>query len=448
MAVDSPSVILFTYPFLFENRYFDTVRSDTDYVDRVDLAQRIDDQRWGKTAENPVWRRLVFRRHELLRHVGDFLNPPPGSAATARAWELDGNALQSPRFLGSGSGSRWVMHCRDRTIPFRIERIQLVLFCTGVGLMVLQIRPDTCEESDWLDLIHYGRFLKGRRSMTLEIARRVSPQSESSPEWIPFFPEFAGGTAEHPDGTGELGDIVHGLLASVWSGWDEQPWWREVFLPDQMMPYVVLYISGKPSSERPAFLYRVHNFFHANQPLHIGDTELHAADGDRLPYAKDQWFLFSLDGGGFVAFDPPDTPFFRETLSDHLRNEYFVLYLLALNQRFSLMKLSEEVSRHWDEAPDGDWDSRSEVFEAIRDRLLQVIARTQFIQVAQRQHHHRCYQQWQKVFQMRELQQEVREEVQDLREHLMAKRSAAIERQTRRVEQRLNFLTFRNSLAI
>jgi hypothetical protein len=144
------------------------------------------------------------------------------------------------------------------------------------------------------------------------------------------------------------------------------------------------------------------------------------------------WFVFSLEGGAFVAFNAPETDFFRRELPVHLQREYFLLFLLPLHQRFTLISLSQQVSENW---LSGDERGRIRAFESIRVTLLEFMARGYFSQVMQREHHHRVYRRWQETFQLDRLYQEVSDEVREMHEFLQM-------RQSERLERRLNFLTF------
>jgi hypothetical protein len=144
------------------------------------------------------------------------------------------------------------------------------------------------------------------------------------------------------------------------------------------------------------------------------------------------WFVFSLEGGAFVAINAPETDFFRREFPTHLRREYFLLFLLTLHQRFTLMSLSQQVSEHWLR---GGERERVQAFERIRDALLEFTARGYFSQAMQREHHHQVYRRWQETFQLERLYQEVSDEVREMHEFLQM-------RQSQKLEKRLNFLTF------
>jgi hypothetical protein len=89
MKLNARSFAVFVYPFSFDRaRFADLVGA----VDRDALA--VGDQGW------PVWARSRFPQDDLLRHVADYLNPPPGVPATACLWRMDDRVLALPKDLG------------------------------------------------------------------------------------------------------------------------------------------------------------------------------------------------------------------------------------------------------------------------------------------------------------------------------------------------------------
>jgi hypothetical protein len=150
---------------------------------------------------------------------------------------------------------------------------------------------------------------------------------------------------------------------------------------------------------------------------------------------REQWFVFSLEGGAFVAVDAPRTPYFRGAVQAHLADQYYFLFLIALHQRFALMGLSDRVARHWPGTrAAAEPGAAHDVFQEIRTALFAFTARGYFTQVMQRENHHRCYVQWQQTFQTDRLYQEVSAEVREMHEYLQ-------DRQERRREKRIATIT-------
>jgi hypothetical protein len=415
MKVIEPSFLYFVYPFLFEAETFEA------------RVQRIEGAQWpGRERPLPVWKNDPFPEDDLLSHVARYLNPQGGTPPTARLWQLDGNTLQSPN--GLGGGADWRLLYPQGDLPFRfptrraslhLEPVQLALFRMGVGFLTVGASPTTLEGEDWLDFLHYFRFVRGQRKVSVRAQRRTGREEVS-----PFFPEPAGGPAQHPGGRGVFGEVLDALLRTATTEDDSGNWWSEVFVPGQLIPYAVLFVNEVTEEEVPVLLYRMHNFFHSRQEIHPAPEDLCPDHPGLLPYAEGQWFVFSLEGGAFVACDAPDTQFFRETLPNHLRDQYFLLFLLSLHQRFTLMSLSQQVSEEWFGR---DEMERARDFDLLRDRLLEFTARGYFAQVMQREHHHRCYRRWQETFQIDRLYQEVNDEVREMHDYLLMKRTEHLE---------------------
>jgi hypothetical protein len=171
--------------------------------------------------------------------------------------------------------------------------------------------------------------------------------------------------------------------------------------------------------------------FHSRQAIHPTNDDLSFTNPHLLEYAKNQFFHFSMDGGGFIAFNPPNHDFFLRSLPNLLRSQYFFLFIMALQERFELMSLSSSVSEKW---VTEDIATRALAFENVRDALLDFRARGQFTQIMQKENPHRVYRKWQEVFQVEQLFQEVNDEAKDMFSFLQDMRS-------KRLEASINVLT-------
>jgi hypothetical protein len=420
-TVAASSFVRFVYPFVFEPEAFDA------HTVAIYAAC------WpGRERPLQVWQEAAFPEEDLLSHVARYLNPPAGTPPTARLWEMHGDALQSPRGLGAGGGVEWTLRWKGQEVPFRLEDVELALFRVGVGFLTVQARPLSDRVDDWLDFLYAFRFVRGQRGVDIRLRRRVTADA-----YEPYFPAVAGGSETHPEGAGVLGEVLDALLQTVTVHGDAGRWWRETFVPGQLLPYAVVYVDGVRADEAALLLYRIRHFFPSRREICPAPEDLRLDHDAYLTYADRQYFLFSLEGAAFVAFDAPATDFFRRELPDHLRVRYFLLYLLALHQRFTLIQLSEAVSDHWLGRTASE---RERAFERIEDRLLTFTARGYFTQVMQHEHHHRIYRRWQEVFQLDELYREVSDEVHAMHSLLLVRRSQLEEAATRRLERLVGFL--------
>lgn len=410
------SFVRFVYPFLFDSRSFEAHAAATEQA-----------QWQGQGRGWPVWQPQPFPNDDLLAHVARYLNPPPGMLPTARLWTMCSDALTSP-VVGLGARASWTLILPHDEVPFHIEGVQFALFQIGVGFLTIYLHPRTADVGAWLNVLHYFRFARGQREVGVK-AERHTAQHQSGP----FFPLPAGGVAQHPDGNGTFGNILDALLATASQQGATDQWWEEVFVPGQLLPFAALFVDGLPAADVAPLVYRVRNHFHAHQIIHPTSADLDLSDGmSLLPYAEGQWFTFSLDGGAFIACDAPETLYFRDTLPAHLGSAYFLLFLLALHQRFALMMLSNEVAKHWLVGGNQrDEQERATAFAYIRDRLLSFTARGYFAQVMQQEHHHRCYRQWQETLQTERLYREVHDEVHEMQAYVQMRQTEQVQQQLR-----------------
>ncbi len=403
MRVDAErSSLTFVRPFLFD-------------PDKADLALLLVStaKAASREAVMPVWERVPFPTADWLPHVADFLVSSPGSPAVAEAFRLTNDFVQSESGLAAKGGFEFVPKRKAApAVPLHLDELQIVLFRNGVGFVVQRWQVTSDSPAAWLDVQHYGRFAALDRGGSLRRANAPTGTAATS---------FA--------------DLDARVLACSDLGDGRKVPTRDVFISGRTLPYAVVFLTGSDDPEWPRekVLYKLRRLFHATQTHHPDADQLAVAPPHFVPYLKDQWFFHSLEGGGFAAADAPADDFFKNALPNHLETEYFLLFLFTLQQRFTLMDLSAEVARRWTSHP-GERSRRHlrAVFEGIRDRLFDFTARYQFVQVVQRENHHRVYQAWRQTFQTAELYEEVCGEVREMSEYLHDRdRQAADERVTR-----------------
>lgn len=419
MHVIEQSFAIFVLPFCFESSTF-AARVAAVECDRLESGE----SPW------PLWERRRFPKDDLLRHVADYLNPPPGVTPTAYLWTLSSQVLGSPRGLGLGRDmvGLWLHHRQcpatgqdepetpgSGPLSLQVDAIDLALFGVGMGYLIFRTRLGSRQADDWLDFLNGFRFIDRPGQVDLLFSRRTGKDQVA-----PFFPPLAASSDRAAEGRGVVMHLVGGLLGRLAP---DDGWWREVFVPGQMLPFFALRIGQVASDEQPRMLYRLRKFFRAKQALVPSADDLRPDHPALLHYAEQMWFSLTLEGGGFVAFDPPDTKFWTSTMVEHLKEQYFLLFLLALHQRCTLMTLSEQVCARW---PREDQPGLIERFTQLRESLLEFTARGYFSQVMQRDNHHRCFRAWQRVFEVEQLYREVRDEVTDLHGMLMLRKTERI----------------------
>ncbi|MCX7992829.1 MAG: CorA family divalent cation transporter [Fimbriimonadales bacterium] len=370
--------VRFVYPFVFKEEQ-----------SLGQIVKRMEQQGWNKSS---------FPEGDLLPHVRDYLNPRGDSEATAYLLTLSGEALaQKAQCLNSnfsgGSGALWQMQLKDRVVPFRLNEAQLVIFRGAVAMLTLEARPQSDLLADWLDFIYHFRFYAGKAD---------EKQDTSAPRLL------------------YNGCVMEGIQPLLDQVLQPFPFAQRenLFMHNMMLPFSALYLDGDiDEPEMRRLLHRIRLCFASWHDLHPPESELRPDHPYLIEYAHHIWFTFSQQAAGFVAFNAPGdaTGFFRGDLPQRLRSRYFLIYQLALHQKFRLVYLSNGVSRNW---LSGNEPQRRVIFGKIRDALLEFTARGYFAQVMHQEQHHHYYCRWREVLQLEMLYQEVSNEVREMYDYL------------------------------
>lgn len=386
------SIARFIRPFLFELP--EDLRNARDGKDAFfAYAERI-----GSSAldGDKIWTEENIPTNDMLPHVAKYLGPNE-SKPIGRFWKFD-NQFNQKHVASKHIAWRLLIPKKEEGIPFILDAtatIQLALFRHGVGFLTVGAIPESALLSDWITFIHYFRFMGHRRGVGLKALKNGAAHA-------PF-----GVSLRSEDGGLCLQDLLDKVLsASGITNWDD------VFTPGHSLPHVGLFARSVAEDQKPLILHRLRNFFHAGQGQNASQQDLCFQHPSLMPYAQDQWFVQTLEGGSFISFESGGAldHFQKDTLPAHMKGVYFYAGLLTLYQRFALARLSMQVAEAAGDKPGGlRW-------ERIRNELLDFTARGLFVQAMQSDHHHGYYRKWQEVYQVPQLYDEVRNEVLDLYE--------------------------------
>jgi hypothetical protein len=391
--------------------------------ERLEELAAIGGKKWPGRDET-IWVPTKVPKDDLIEHLARYLNPQPpdNASATGLFWDLSENARKA--LIGAEVRAEWRYTTPHSTGVFKFDSFRIGLFRFGIGFLIVQARPQSNDASDWFDFLHYFRYWRGDQSATLE----ASPQGELRPEKRlgPIL-----GRNEPAAWKWKPGALLEELMEASLG----RRWWRDFFEMPHLLPFANLFLQGphEAESERvSALVYRARNLFHARQRTGAWNHGLQASGVSQ--YDDNQFMYFSIDGGGFLAYNPPaGDDFFKITLSDHLGRQYLLAFVLALAQRFTLLRVSADVA---DAAPtnnsvDADAELLAE-YDRILRKTLDFTARGWFAQAMHSEHHHVAYREWLTAFQIDNLYREVRDEVADISEYLARRDSDRAEEEQRR----------------
>jgi hypothetical protein len=176
------------------------------------------------------------------------------------------------------------------------------------------------------------------------------------------------------------------------------------------MSYVALFVFGADPADVPAILFRVKHCFHTRQQLSPSAEQLDEMQRDLLYYADGQSFFATLQGSGFVAFDPPAVTFVQSTLPVRIRNVYQLLFHLVTFQRFALIAISDSILHRSRESDSGSAHMGRQYRAVYRD-FLEFMVRGRFVHVSQSDQHRRYYEYLLRTYQVDALFADLRDEV-------------------------------------
>lgn len=398
MVVSERSFLCFAYPFqhLLNPDQRAAEQLDEEWEERlrtIEGAKCRDD----KGKELAIWERDSCQPDEdLLPHLGPV-------ERTLRFWKLTEEA--GKRFRLTHPWKLFLFAGGEET-PIRLGfawggkaefTVRVGLCRSGVGVLVWAIQPTGQGLGDWLRVLDYVRYTKRRR-----VRFRCQGPDPKAPEATPPMER----TALDKEGRFELEAVNELLLGTLAGG--RNHWWREVYAPYQMIPFSALQVDECDVDRRGEMLYRVSQCFRMDREVHVDDAFLRQ-EPPALAYVQDQWFHANIEGAGFLAFDSPRSPFFKDNLPGHLRHAYLYGFLLVLVQRFALIRLSEHVSAIGDRR-----NRRTERLLQVRAEMHRLTASLYFAQAFHSDHHHRFYQLLQTRFGVKELFEEVDHEIREL----------------------------------
>ncbi len=402
LTVSRQSTLYFSYPFVF---------SRSSYASLVSRSAQATTSVWrdaetnGRRAHVPMWDPdpMKSARDYLLPHLSRHVNPEaeltPGTdpAGAAYFWSMSNTGLQllnRGRPLVALRGGSWRLVPPNRPpITFEIESVRLSVFSAGSGSLTLEVRPGSKSLADWVDFNYHFSKLRGAKV-------QVVPGDEG--------PAVATGTENL-----RAYDVVAAVLGTgIPADGDTvgAQWWEGIFVPHQFVPFTCLFVAEEMTAMLESDLCHRIRFGHSGrQVVNPYLAQLHDEGSAVLPYSDTSRFVFSIEGGGFVAGAAPKDQFWTSTLPDHLRDHYLLAMLIVLAQRTALMRISKTVADSWsDDDPDL---SRRETFDQIVDDLLEFTARLQFVQIFQTEHYHAAYIHFRRAFHIEELYREVGDEV-------------------------------------
>ena len=406
----------------------------------------------GKSV--PFWEPFALSSRVLLPHVRRYLNIG-GDGTTGTLLSVNPiiiDWLTGPR----EADSCWTLNLSNQgSLRFQLLQAHLFLYQLDIAFICLELRASSDLAADWFNLLHYVRFFTGDRARKIQVTTRelanvaealrtlaapsnamISSKTKNLTVTLPSIASILDVLLDTVSLEGEPHFPLTQSIANVGPRAIEQPG-----VEGQLLTYPNLMFASHGNASANANLglslvSRAKGAHHAGQRISSHES-VNATEGI-LPYAEDQWFFASSEGGGFVAIQSnemvasPD-PFQARTLPNHVRQDYFFAFSYSAFQRFALIRLSEEVASQTFKSTDK--------FTGVQGQVLEFTGRALFSQISQSQHHHRYYDLALRVHQVNEFHKEVSQEVNAFREYQQGVDRDRRERRSRKIQILLAVLT-------
>ena len=420
-------------------------------------------------ASAGVWDELGDRHRKrlaefLLPHVVSFLAPQDAEARDCRSFSLKNLNHNAFRYLSLGRGSLILgtHHLEPGTsairrhyaFQFTFETVELYLFQPGTGFLVLETElkqsdirrtrgSGDAEEVDRErrlknqltaeDLIQFNyamRSLVGGRQPIRPCKRDDSREGAGPPEGT----EGAkSGPSDLPLSKYGMRDVVDGLMAST--GFSVKG--TEVPLT-HLIGFTYLRALPYDESRIMEDLFRLRRFFRDSYPPSDEHLQIEGNPEIVRTFANITFGL-SLEGGAVLALDTGHK--FVEEFQSRVRNRYFVGFLLALQQQFTLRWLAHEVGTVQGRLHGDATDNKERrKIRTLRNRILHFVLRCRFTQISGITMHNLVYERWRDVLRIEPLLGELKGEVDELDELLRREEADDEEERQWQTNRRLDFL--------
>lgn len=383
----------------------------------------------------------------ILPYVSRFLFSTPETSWKDRyvfIYEQDSQTIR--RYLPKGGRGFLVVSeasgDEKRTVyayGLELEEVQLYLFRSGVGMLMLQIamreplykrvmeKGEMISEPEPLPLtldqmVHFNHSVRtleeGKNAPYLYVPTSQPLKQAAKQVW-----DFHEGKDENSGRRLYVSDLINQLMAPI--GQEGDAW--EAFYERRLIGYTFALVSRQDTAGRPEPipyedlkypLFWLRRCF--DLKYRPNDSSLRLNDNPEVIQTFDNiYFGLSMEGGAVVAWDT-GVDYIRNQLHSRVRDSYFLLFLLALHQRLAAIHLARGITetsyfRHSHRPVRGRVGRE---FIHLRLRLFEFIIRCWFAEVSNMVMYTTVYRGWQQVLQVESLLAEVKNEVEELDDYL------------------------------
>lgn len=255
-------------------------------------------------------------------------------------------------------------------IKVKIKDITLNLMKHGVGLIAIDVWPQTKDLDEWVRVLTDGRrAARGSRQSPTGFVARNSRWNQETKErsyelqWPPAMQ-----VKDQEDSPQALIKVMEYLLGRMSNG--GQKFWENVLAPGLLIPYYTLVADVEKDTAGP-LLFQLSRLARSRDDVQRAAGHLFADETDRIQIAECTHVIASGISIGYITTSPGST-YIRETIPGSLFwGECWTLFLLAMQQRVLLQDVATEIPAAWAEVKGRErpWYFPRLFFEAGRRQL-------------------------------------------------------------------------------
>lgn len=337
------------------------------------------------------WREDALTTRNLFFHIRSLIGKEPRNERIGRIFSLQERLKYG---LQNNATSEYILKGGDFSASFYLDKIQLVLFETQTAFLVFQIKLR--ENATLEELTLGGYYLKKIRGEEIEVsfAKKISK-----------------------DQTERVKTALNELAKQLLSPLDVETYFEtEQEPPRQAFIYSAAILSAesfkamRDNNELRRALFELRRSFKKSYKPAPKEFDLEN-NPDVLRLFDNIYWGISLEGVASLAFyvGEKETDEFVKSFMGKLSTSYFYILLLALHQRYALLKYNIDAAKI-EKAKHGDLRKISDLQEQIAWFQL----RAMFAHISSNTHYTLLYERLCAVFRIKELAAELLDEIRTL----------------------------------
>lgn len=334
------------------------------------------------------WKAKEFSPGGLFQHICRLISTENSDDSIGRRFVLEQTG-RSYYGLPHQTTAAFTIRSKKNSIVFTIPQVEVLLFKSGIGFVVIEL--DYGKQAQVDKIIEGNYFFKSCNRSDIEMSYLKSTGRDESTEVHLDSNQIALNITEHLkvsclfDGKNPMGgNMISSAHALAYSALVlDQSFMSSPDYENRLKQYLFWMRRSFKESYKPA----PNEFDLYNNP-------------DVLQFFQNSFWGISVEGLANIVYlvdDEQSNKFFTGNYSGNLENTYFYIYIIALHERFALLKYIREAALIPYPVDEKDnlqetQDINGQIYQ-LRKKIAYLILRSSFYQVSNISHHNKLFEQ-------------------------------------------------------